>query len=311
MVERKSTGLSTSFKGSSFSVKNVVSTLSLNKDGQLTYNPYYAVSVQASPRFWFTKSLYTSVSVGAVQEITNSDSTTQRGETMLDDITVRLGLSKIASIPGGLTLSGSLDGLIPTSKASQARTMLMGIRPALNLSWVIPGAKGLSFSYSVSGTWYVHNYTTASKEVPLIPGCSITDQGCDAFSHNGLRNTQWRLINSVSTNFNATSWLGFSATFVVLNDFLYALEPSEEHATSFVPQEPTSTRYILAYDLSTTIRPTSSMSITLGASTANPQMAPDTSYYRPFFNRYTNLYLNLSLDVASFFASSPERKDAP
>ena len=67
---RASADLSTSFKGSSLSVKNVVSTLSLNKDGQLTYNPYYAVSVQASPRFWFTGSFYTSVSVGAVRNAT-------------------------------------------------------------------------------------------------------------------------------------------------------------------------------------------------------------------------------------------------
>jgi len=303
--------IATSFKGSSVGIKNVMSTLTLNKDGQLTYNPYYAVSIQASPRFAFTKRFYASVSVGAVREMTNADNTTMRGETLLDDVSLRLGLSQIAKIPGGLSLSGAIDGLAPTSKASQARTMIVGVRPSLNLAWAVPGTKKLSFNYSVAGTWYAHQYTTASKESPLIPGCSITDRGCDAFSHSGVRNTQWRLINSVSTNFSATSWLSFGATFVMLHDFVYALDPYEDETPSFVPQEPSSIRYILAYDLSATVRPMSAMSITLGASTANPQLAPDTSYYTPFFNRYTNLYLNLSFDVASFFASSPERKETP
>jgi hypothetical protein len=302
-----SADLADDFKGSSVSVNNVVSSLSLQKDGQLTYNPYYAVSVQAAPRYWFSELFYTSLTLGAAREITNSDITTQKGETNLNDITLRLGLSKIASIPGGITLSGSLDTLIPTSKASRARTMIVGLRPALNISWSVPGLESLSVNYSGSGSWYAHEYTTASREVPLILGCAITDGGCDAFSHNGVRNTQWRLINSISTNFSATSWLGFSATFVMLHDFVYPLEADEEQATSFVPQKPSSTRYVLAYDLSMNIKAMSSMNIALGASTANPQLAPDTSHYAPFYNRYTNFYLNLSLDLPSIFASSPDR----
>ena len=185
--------------------------------------------------------------------------------------------------------------------------MIVGLRPALNISWTVPGLESLSVNYSGSGTWYAHEYTTASREVPLILGCAITDGGCDAFSHNGVRNTKWRLINSISTNFSATSWLGFSATFVMLHDFVYPLEADEEQATSFVPQKPSSTRYVLAYDLSMNIKAMSGMNIALGASTANPQLAPDTSHYAPFYNRYTNFYLNLSLDLPSIFASSPDR----
>ena len=52
--------LAESFKGSALSVNNAVSSLSFQKDGQLTYNPYYAITVQAAPRYAFNDHVYAS-----------------------------------------------------------------------------------------------------------------------------------------------------------------------------------------------------------------------------------------------------------
>ena len=62
--------------------------------------------------------------------------------------------------------------------------------------------------------------------------------------------------------------------------------------------EPTSTRHALLYDLGVTAQATDFFSVSLGVTTLNPELAPDSSRYAPFFNRYTAVYLDLRLDVA-------------
>jgi len=51
------------------------------------------------------------------------------------------------------------------------------------------------------------------------------------------------------------------------------------------------------YGLGLTVTPIQALSIGLGAETGNPQLKADATYERPFFNRNTVVYLDLTLDI--------------
>jgi hypothetical protein len=63
-------------------------------------------------------------------------------------------------------------------------------------------------------------------------------------------------------------------------------------------QEPQNTRYLAHADMGLSFAPMPSLGITLGMSTVNPWLAPDSSQYTPVFNRYSVVYLDLTLDIA-------------
>jgi hypothetical protein len=44
------------------------------------------------------------------------------------------------------------------------------------------------------------------------------------------------------------------------------------------------------------------LEVGLGYETVSPQLAPDSTYYNPFYNRYTTLYLDLRLEVDGLVA---------
>jgi hypothetical protein len=52
-----------------------------------------------------------------------------------------------------------------------------------------------------------------------------------------------------------------------------------------------------------TIELTDYLSASLGFSTFWPQLRPDSTYRTPFFNRYTNVYVDLSLDLERLVAA--------
>ena len=59
----------------------------------------------------------------------------------------------------------------------------------------------------------------------------------------------------------------------------------------------------MSYGLSARIGPFAGLTTSIGASTFNPQLAPNSTYYRPVFNRYTQLSIDLSFDISSVVAS--------
>jgi hypothetical protein len=288
------------WRGSTLTYRNVASTISLWKDEDLTWNPYYAMAVDFAPRWWFGSVLYVTADIAATRELTEADDTTRRGETWLDDVTFKVGASRLVTIPFvGIDVSLGLTGIAPTSKLSLARTLIVGVRPDLTLARRFDLLAGASLSYTLTGTRYFNRYTTAERDSPLIPGCSGAD--CDVLVNTGERNPKWRVSHLFAASLDFTDWLGLSADAGIITDWLYdaaATDPLVSH----VPQEPQDRRYLMVYEAELTGRPWAPLTLAAGASTVSPQLRPDSSPEAPVVNRYTTVYFDVRFDFGELFA---------
>jgi len=285
--------------GSSIGVSNTVSALTLDPSAEPNYNPYYAVGVSVAPRWAFAPWLSLSASIAATHEVTDADGTTYSNETMLSDTGLALGLSG-AKIPGvGVGVSGGLKATFPTSLASRAQTLQVGITPSLRLSKRFGLLEGLTLGYGGSVRINAHGYTTSARQAPRIASCRGID--CAEFLNTGVRNSQYQTANTVSLGLGLTKWLGLSSSFGVYTSHLYPGQTVPE--VSHIPTAPTDTRYAVSYGLSARIGPFAGLTTSIGASTFNPQLAPNSTYYRPFYNRYTQLSVDLSFDLSSLVPS--------
>jgi len=288
------------WRGSEVAYRNSASTISFDQSAELTYNPTWVMSLELSPRYNFSDMVSLSASIELAREVTNADDTTERGETVLGDLALRLGVARWATLPGGITLSSALGVTLPTSLASQADTMLFTVTPSLRVSKTFRKVlDGLTIGYGLRFSKLFHSYTTGEQDAPLIPGCNTRQLGsCDRFLNSGYRNVSFRITNGFDVSLGLTSWLSFSAEFDIVTSWLYdAYAPPPEDEFN-QPIANTDTRYALVTDLGFSARPWTPLEIRLGAATVNPQLKPDGDRYAPFFNRYTFAYLDIRLDVA-------------
>jgi len=281
--------------------RNAASAISFDKGADLTYNPYYAMTLQFSPRWWFGKYVGLSADADITREITEADDTTKAGEWWLGDVQAGVAV-RAPTIPlVGIDTMAKVSAFAPTSKISRARTLILGLKPELMVSRTFPLLSGLTLAYVVQGTRFFHDYTTSQREVPLIPGCAAGLGGCDRFVNLGLRNPEWRLTNAVALSMDFFPWLGISADAAIVVDWLYAQEEVDPQV-SFEPQEGTDQRYTMAYSVELYGKPMPSVGLALGVSTVNPQLKPDSTPREPFVNRYTTVYFDVRFHIDGFIA---------
>lgn len=285
------------WRGTLLALRTETTLLTLQKDAELTYNPYVALNFEARPRYHFGDIFYLALDFSLTRELTNADDTTRRGETWLGDLNVGGGAQRFWTIPGvGIDLSADVRVVAPTSRMSQARTMQAALRGGLTLSRDFKVLKGLSIAYVLNGTGYFHRRTTAALDAPLISGCGASDGSCDRFLNTGLRNSRFRLGNGLSISMDFLSWLALDVSVMHRLDFLYPAADGDPRI-SYVPQDPSDRRHSLGYEIELRFTPMKSLGIGVGISSMNPLQAPDSTAYRPFVNRYTMAYLELRLFV--------------
>ena len=290
------------WRGSEFVYRNVFSAISLDRSADLTYNPSYAMSFSFRPSWWFTDHLYVRANLDLVRELTEADDTTFQNEALLGDLALTVGYAPVVTIPVvDIAVSADLLFLVPTSKVSQARTLALGIGPGVRLSRSFDLLSGVSISYGLRAIPRLHQSTTAELETPLIPGCSASNGGCDAYLHTGLRNAQFRLQQLFTVSARALDWLSVSATYGLWIDWLYPLD-IDDPRISAQTLEPQDRRYASVWEVEVLFEPLPALKIGVGTSTLGPQLAPDSSYYNPFYNRYTTVFVDLHLDVAGLIS---------
>ena len=293
-------GKGTIFAGSMVSYRNVVSAVSLDKNIEPTWNPYYAMTLMFAPRVRVSKRLSISGMITASRELTGSDWTNEAGEATLSD-TFLTASYRIGGVAGfGLSASGQLR--LPTSKSSLARTMriagLVGFVGSWGKSFSIVGwRQRVSLALIGRYGWFGHKYTTASLDSPWLDGCADLVGGCSRFAHNGARNPENRTQGIAAFTWMPLSRLSLSAQFGVFYDRLYDL--STVKSTSGVDVAADSTdpdaRGIVFYVVSANFSVNKSLSIAIGSETAHLQLAPDSTPRRPFFNRNTTFFLAVRL----------------
>lgn len=284
--------------GSRINLLNQANVWELDRGNSLTWNPYYAVGIGIAPRFRVLDDLSVGAALSVVREVTESDTTTDAGEWWFDDLSLNASTPGV-TLPGiGTRIGGALAVYFPTSKPSQAATLQVGIRPSISVSHRFPLLEGLGLSYSGSLRVNLHEYTTPSRETASIPTCRGAE--CAELSHTGVRNTRWQHGHRLGLSLGILDWLTIGGGVGLYVSHLYDLaEPASGEATV----DPAHERYAQSADAELTFGPFRGFSVGLGMSSFHPQLAPDQTAYAPFYNRYTQAYLDLRLDVAGLFTA--------
>ncbi len=285
--------------------RNVVSVRSFRKDRDLTYNPYYAMELDLTPTWWVGPHTYLALDIALSRQFTNSYDvfayeTTKRGETLLWDIFLEVGVPRLIKIPRvDIEVRPTFRLVVPTSKGARARTMILGLRPAVML------VKHFNVFHRLSWFWEIwfrkdfHSYTTSETEAPLISDPMGSTRSVESFMNIGIRNVSHGLSNQLGFKLALTRSMGMMLRVYIVHQFLYDLEHKDERI-SYEPQKSSEIRYLMRYTgeiyyIPKKLRP---LTVALGFLTENPQLRRDSSYETPFFNRYTAIFLDLRLNIA-------------
>jgi hypothetical protein len=286
------------YRGSSISYRNTMGALAMLPGAEPTYNPYYAMQLSFQPRAWLNDKVYARASFDIASELTRADWTND--SLFIGDLGLAVGADGLYKIPlVDVDVSGELSVGIPTSLASRATSRILQTSASLSLSRKF-GKFSLSYSGGFDKNW--NEYTTAAPTGTLLGVCGIGDRtGCvDMVVQTGRRNVDWALSSGLSGGYKATPWLSFSLGAGFSAAWLYALPEASQ--ISLQVQQSTNVRYFLSSSASVTVKPSDLVTFSLGARSVHGQLAPDGSYRVPLINRFTQLYLDMGLNVASAIA---------
>jgi hypothetical protein len=301
------------FRNTVLIYENIFSVAQLDRGYQQTYNPYYAMSLSLQPRWYFTDELSIRLRFDIEGELTDADDTSNYHETRVSDLYLDLVYNPIYTIPRlDLGIGLGLRALFPTSLESQAESRYVGLSPDLRLARVFDVLDGLTISYQFRYTKYLNRYTTMQRDTNPYectgddPGCMANWQLGDPARSHGFSN--WIQLD---LEFLSEQWrpMTFSVSVIFLNYLTYEVPEAEVELmggqTVSVDhiEDPVNHVAFIWYTFELGLDITDYLSVAIGASTYNPQLAADSTYREPFFNRYTRIYVDLSLDVERVVAA--------
>jgi hypothetical protein len=286
------------FRNSYVIYENTFSAYSLNKKAQLTYDPYYAMSYSFRPRYYIYQGLYVALRWDLEQELTNADDTTRKHQVMWTDVILDLAWTGVYKIPAvDVLITPKIRIALPASLASQAHTMYLSLGPGFDLVRIFDVWGGITLEYSFRFTKYFNEYTSTLSEEPVL---ACPEKGPCQYDVMGPQNASWQFLNDFYLEIRPINQFYFGATVEVRNYLNYKVPRAEvETLTGTVDIPSTGTRHSgymwYIFEFGYDIKPY--LTVSLGTNTYNPMLNPDSEYYPPFFNRFTNIYLDLSLDM--------------
>lgn len=287
--------------GSSVTYRNIVTAPSFSRSYDHTFNPYYANVLMFVPQYAISDKIFLRAWQYTTFELTNADDTTKNHEVQWSDTILTVGGKVFKSKALGLSVGVSGNVIVPTSKASRARTMNFGVGLGASAGW----SRGdVSISYSGRATANSFRSMYGENASSWLPNCAGLAEGCDPYISTGRRNPQFAFMNTTSLSYSATKWLGFSASAGMFHSVLFPMETTTIQVNGQpVTLEPSSTntdkRVAIYWGLGADVRLHDSVSLGFGAETFNPQLASDSRYETPFLNRYTTFYVELQLSLAA------------
>lgn len=269
-------------------------------DEELTYNPYYVHSLSLRPRWYFNDHVWGRLQLDLEQEITDADDTTTANEVRVAGTSLDFNYSDLELFEN-MTAAGRVTFGFPTDKISQLRTMYLstGLRAAL--AYKLPSvAKGLTLGLGGAFTKYFNRY--ADGDVDVLQYCSGSRGTAEQCTATGVMNPNFRLVWEATAALQALDNLGITASFLVYNTWAYST-PDAEITTStgdvLVERSADDTRLraLNRFTLDVTYDFTKYFGVSVGTDTYTGQLADDATYRNPFFNRFTNFYVDLNLTV--------------
>lgn len=303
------------YRGSLFVYENTFSALSLSKSAEMTYNPYYAQSLSFRPRYYLRDDLNLSLRLDLEVELTTSDDTDHSREWIVSDLLLDVSYSPtVLKIPVvDVKVLPNLRLTFPTSIVSRGQSMMLGLGPGFSLAREFSLLKGkwlksVEVTYGFRATKYFHEYATQQLDSETI--CSLTNPENASCQHTGDRNRSWRFSNFLEGKVLILEQLAFAVDLFFFNDLVYGLEaesvkvengPTVELGESNVNHRASAWMiFDLSYDV------LKWLSLSAGVSTYYPQLAPDSTYRAPVFNRFTAFYFDVAIPVDAFVAQVQE-----
>lgn len=293
------------FRGSTLSVSSAVSYGTINREVNQTYNPFFNTTLSLAPRYWISPQLFVAGQVSFDREWTDRDDGTYRDETRVSDTTLRVGALLHRWDFGMLTFAGA-GVRLPTSPLSQASTLNASYNGVVGVIQSL-GSWG-SANYFFSAAFNHFRYTTGETETPRIQSCAGDPSGCGSFLNTGVRNGKWVTSHILNLNIFPTGWLFISAGATFIQSHLFP-RGVDDSTISYQAQEPTNSRYLVSYNAEVDFQPSSWLVIALMANTFNQQLAPNSTYYRPFFNRNTSFMVDFRFTLGVFRVAQSDSGD--
>ncbi len=286
------------FRNSYIIYENTFSAYTLNKDAQLTYNPYYAMSYSFRPRYYIYKGLWVGLRWDLEQELTNADDTTKKRQVIWSDVLLDVAWTGVYTIPAvDILITPKVRIELPASLASQAKTLYLALGPGFDLTRIFDVWGGITLQYSFRYTKYFNQYTSTLSEEPVL---ECPEKGGCQYDVIGPQNPSHRFLNDFILEVRPIPKFYISATVEVRNYLTYKVPEAEVDTLTGSVSLPSSGKrhqglmwYV--FDIGYDILPY--LTVSVGTSTYNPMLNPESEYYPPFFNRYTNLYLDIALDM--------------
>ena len=296
------------WKGTFVGYEHVFSAVSLDKASGQTWNPYYAHSFTLQPVWRFHDYVGLRLRLDVEQELTDADETVRRYEWMWSDLNVEVNAGKgYTEKVTGININGNLRLGLPVSKISRARTMFLALSPSLTISRKFSVLKGLTIAYSGRFTYQFHQSTTAQYDGTSL-SCGDPDSAeCERFTNTGIRNAQTVLVHGPSIRLDILDNLSFSVSYSLRRSGLYELDDYEVYdsasgihlGTLSSGENDIDARYGQAFSAELAWAPIDMVGLALGFITVYSDLRQNGSYQTPLFNQFTNIYLNLSLDIDS------------
>jgi hypothetical protein len=294
--------------GSVVAYEHTFSAISLDKGAEQSWNPYYAHSLSLQPTWRFHDYFALKARLDVEQELTDADETAKAFQWMWTDLQLDANAGKGYTEPTtGLRINGGLRVVLPVSLMSRARSMVLGLGPSAVLSRKFPVLKGLNVAYMGRWTYQFHESTTAQYDGSTIPSCNDPESpGCARFYNTGVRNAEDVLMHGPQLSLDITDKLSFASAFVFVRSGLYDVEPTTIQ-TGMGPvsigenaaDPDVGARYAQWFTAEVSYQAIDFVGVSLGVSSLYPQLASDGTDRTPFINRFTNVFLDLSLDIDS------------
>jgi hypothetical protein len=171
----------------------------------------------------------------------------------------------------------------------------MAIGPGFDFLKSFDVAGGITLQWAFRYTKYFNKYTGPVSEDPLLE-CPGTQASCPYYGL-GPRNPSHTFSNAFLLEIRPIDALYFAIQVAVINRLLYENSDTTVDILggSYTVQESsknTDHQGLMQYVVEVGYDVLPFMTIGLGSSTYNPMLAPNSQYYAPFFNRYTNIYLD-------------------
>jgi hypothetical protein len=269
-------------------------------DEELTYNPYYVHSLSFRPRWYFNDNVWGRLQLDLEQELTNADDTTTANEVRVVATTLDFNYSDFQLFEN-FNAAGRMTFGFPTDKISQLRTMYLSVAPRLALSYKIPSlAKGLTLGVAGTFTKYFNRY--ADGDVDVLQYCQGSRGTAEQCTATGVMNPNFRLLWEASAAFQILDNLAVTGTFLIYNTWAYDV-PDSEVTTSTGEvlversDDDTRLRALNRFTLDVSYDITKYFGVSIGTDTYAGQLRADATYENPFFNRYTNFYVDLNLTI--------------